>query len=58
MMSVLYKTNTLKLDLYSASSLKQQPAGKHVPSLGPINQSLLFLPNDVCFLEKQQIQIV
>jgi len=29
----LYQTNTLKLDLYSASSLKQQSMGRHVSPL-------------------------
>jgi hypothetical protein len=35
MVSVLYWTNTY-LDIYSASSLKQQYTGRHVVSLGHI----------------------
>jgi len=46
------------LDLYSASSLKQQSAGRHVAPLGHIilipSQPLL---NAVCLAEKQQIPI-
>jgi hypothetical protein len=51
------------LDFYSASSLKQQSAGRHVAPLGHIilipSQPVfaLFL-NDACLAEKQQIQIL
>ena len=34
--SALYQTNTLELDFYSASSLKQLAAGRHVAPLGHI----------------------
>ena len=57
-----------KLDFYSASSLKQQSAGKHVTTLGHIIlipkkqvraiQSLLFLLNAACLAKKQQIPIL
>jgi hypothetical protein len=36
MKSTLYQTNMLSLVLYSASSLKQQSAGRHVAPLGHI----------------------
>jgi hypothetical protein len=35
-MIMMYETNTLLFDFYSASSLKQQSAGRHVYSLGNI----------------------
>ena len=51
-----------ELYFYSASSLKQQSAGRHVAPLGHIilisNQSLLFLLNAACLAEKQQIPIL
>ena len=53
-----------ELDFYSASSLKQQSAGRHVAQLGHTlslfwaNQSLLFLINAECLAEKQQNFIV
>jgi hypothetical protein len=53
-----------ELDFYSASSLKQQSAGRHVAPLGHIilirraNQSLLFLLNAACLAEKQQLPIL
>jgi len=34
MRSVLYYTNTLRLNIYSASSLKPQSMGRHIVSLG------------------------
>ena len=51
-----------ELDLYSASSLKQHFAGRHVAPLGHIilisNQPLFaFLFNTACSAEKQQIPI-
>jgi hypothetical protein len=51
------------LDVYSASSLKQQSASKHGASSGHIiliraNQSLPSLLNADCLAEKQQIPIV
>ena len=47
------------LDFYSASSLKQLSAGRHVALYGhiiliPPNQSLPFLLNAACLAEKQQ----
>ena len=36
MRSTLFETNTLSLDLYSASSLIQQSEGRHVAPLGHI----------------------
>ena len=55
----LYQTNTLSWICYSASSLKQQSADRHVASLGQIsrfqaNQSLVFFLNAACLAEKQQ----
>ena len=51
-----------ELYFYSASSLKQQSAGRHVAPLGHIIlisiQSLLFLLNAACLAEKQQIPIL
>ena len=51
------------LDLYSATSLKQQSTVRHVAPLGHIIQtpestSLLFLPCATKLPEKQQILIV
>jgi hypothetical protein len=51
-----------ELDLYSASSLKQQSVNINVAPLGhifliPSNQSLFFLLNATCLVEKQQIPI-
>jgi hypothetical protein len=52
-----------ELDLYSASWLKQQSAGRHViPNSDTLigfkaNQFLFLLLNGVCFAEKQQIPI-
>jgi hypothetical protein len=46
-----------ELDFYSASSLKQQSAGRHDAPLRH-NQSLLLLLNAACLAEKQQIQIL
>ena len=45
-----------ELDFYSASSLKQQTAGRHVAPLA--NQSLPFLLNAAFLAEKQQIPIL
>jgi hypothetical protein len=49
-------------DFHSASSLKQQSAGRHVASLGHIilipSQSLLLLLNAACLAEKQQKPIL
>ena len=52
-----------ELDLYSASSLKQQSMGRHVAPpahiiLIPSQPVLLFLLNVVCLAEKQQIPIL
>jgi hypothetical protein len=52
-----------ELDFYSASSLKQQTANRHVAPLGHNilirrNQYLLFLLNAACLAEKQQIPIL
>jgi hypothetical protein len=53
-----------ELDFYSASSPKQQSAGRHVAPLGHIilipSQPIfaLFLLNAACLAEKQQIQIL
>jgi hypothetical protein len=62
-MSALYWTNKLSFDFYSASSLKQQSAGKYVTNLDTLfwfcaNLSLLLLLNAVCLAEKQQIPIL
>ena len=51
------------LDLYSASSLKQQSVDRHVAPLVhiiliPSHQSLFFLINVACSVEKQQIPIL
>jgi hypothetical protein len=51
------------LDFYSASSLKQQSAGRHVTPLHTLfwfraTQSLLVLLNAACLAEKQQIPIL
>jgi len=51
-----------ELDLYSASSLKQQSAGRHVAPLGHIilipRQPVFALsPYVVCLAEKQEILI-
>jgi hypothetical protein len=43
-----------ELDFYSASSLKQQSADRHVVPLG----QMLFLLNAACLVEKQQIPIL
>ena len=48
---------------YSASSLKQQSADRHVAPLDTLfwfraNQSLLFLLNAACLVEKQQLPIL
>ena len=53
-----------ELDIYSASSLKQQSVDRLVAPLGHIilifraNQSLLLLLNAACLEEKQQIPIL
>jgi hypothetical protein len=51
-----------ELEFYSASSLKQQSAGRHVAPHTFFwfwaNHSLLFLLNDACLEEKQQIPIL
>jgi hypothetical protein len=50
-----------QLDFYSASSLKQQSAGRHVAPLGHIILVLsqpVFLRNAACLAEKQQIPIL
>ena len=52
-----------ELGFYSASSLKQQSAGRHVAPLGQIililsQPVVLFLLNVVCIAEKQQIPIL
>jgi hypothetical protein len=52
-----------ELGFYSASSLKQQSAGRHVAPLGQIililsQPAVLFLLNVVCIAEKQQIPIL
>ena len=51
------------LEFYSASSLKQQSADRHVAPLGHIilsraNQFLLFFLNGACLAEKQQTPIL
>jgi hypothetical protein len=51
-----------ELDFYSASSLKQPSVNRNVAPLGhmfliPSNQSLFFLLNATCLVEKQQIPI-
>jgi len=51
-----------QLNLYNASSLKQQSADRHVAPLGHIilipSQPVFVLPlNDVCLAEKQHIPI-
>jgi len=51
------------LDFYSASSLNQQSAGRHVALLGHIilissQPVFLFLLNAACLAEKQQIPIL
>jgi hypothetical protein len=43
-----------ELDFYSASSLKQQAAGRHVVSLGHI----ILIPSQTILAEKQQIPIL
>jgi hypothetical protein len=55
----LYVSNRIG-SVYSASSLKQQTANRHVAPLGHNilirrNQYLLFLLNAACLAEKQQI---
>jgi hypothetical protein len=47
-----------ELDFYSASSLKQQSAGRHVAPLGHIILCLLFLLNAAYLAKKQQIPIL
>ena len=50
-----------QLDFYSASSLKQQSAGRHVAPLRHIILVLsqpVFLRNAACLAEKQQIPIL
>ena len=52
-----------ELDFYSASSLNQQSASRHVAPIGHIfwfrvNQSVFFLLNVACLAEKQQIHIL
>jgi hypothetical protein len=49
--------------IFSASSLKQQSADRHIAPLRhiiliPSQQSLLFLHNDACLAEKQRIPIL
>jgi hypothetical protein len=48
------------LDLYSASSLKQQSAGRHVAPLSwfQVNQSLLFFLKSICLAENQKYQFI
>jgi len=51
------------LDLYSASSLKQQSAGRHVAPLGhiiliPSQPVFAHFLNAVCSAEKQQIPML
>ena len=51
------------LDLYSASSLKQQSAGRHVAPLKhiiliPVNPSLLFFIKSICLAENQKYQLI
>ena len=62
---VLFLPNKhVELDLYRASSLKQQSDGRdmlfHLDTLFwfRVNQSLLLLLNAACLLEKQQIPIL
>ena len=62
MRSTLYWTNTLSWIFYSASSMKQQSTDRHVPHSDSLswfraNQSLLFLLNAACLVEKQQIPV-
>jgi len=63
MKSALYLTKTFSWDFYSASSMKQQSADRHVAPLGHIililsqPESLLFLFNAAGFAEKQQVPI-
>jgi hypothetical protein len=51
----------LKLDFYSASSLKQQSTDRHIAPLGHIilipNQPVFALSLSACLAEKQQITI-
>jgi hypothetical protein len=63
MTHVIVLDKQAEVDFYSASSFKQQTAGKHVAPLGHIilvraNQSLLLLLNAACVAEKQQIPIL
>ena len=50
-----------EFDFYSASSLKQQCAGRHVSPLEHIililTQSLFLLLKAMCFVDKQQLPI-
>ena len=60
---VLVVDQHAKLDFYSVGKLKPQFAGRHVTLLGHIswfraNQSLIFLLNAACLIEKQQIPIL
>jgi len=49
----------IKLDYYSASSLKQQPTGRHVAPLGHIflitNQPIFALTHESCMLSEKQL---
>jgi hypothetical protein len=50
-----------ELDFYSASSLKQQSVGRHVPPLGHIilfPSQPVFALNAACLAQKQQIPIL
>jgi hypothetical protein len=46
------------LELYSANSLKQESAVTTIRHIILIPDSLLFVPNDVCLLEKHQMPIL
>ena len=60
MRSVCTRSTHFKLDLYSASSLKQQSADRHVAPLGHISliRALLFVLNAACLAEKKQMPIL
>jgi hypothetical protein len=59
MRSPLYLTNTRSWIFHSASSLKQLSADRNVATLENIIliPSQLFLLNNACLVEKQQIQM-
>jgi len=62
MRSAFFLDQHAYLYFYSASSLKQQSADRHIAALGhiiliPSQPVLLFLLNAACLAEKQQIPI-